>query len=183
VPRLFREIKELGYTGSFNLLYRYLTQGRAEGDRPVTTPRRFARLTRPENRRDKDTELIRDLTATCLEMKQLDCLIGEFASLLAPPQGMKSGLRNGSRPSASPTCPTCMPSPTASNSTARQSMPPLRCPTTTGAPRCQYPDQTHNEANARKSRIRPSSSPHPSKNGSVSHSVVTDCESVIMCRC
>ncbi|GAQ67104.1 hypothetical protein SsS58_07549 [Streptomyces scabiei] len=40
VKQLFREIKELGYTGSLNLLYRYITQGRAEGDRPVTTPQR-----------------------------------------------------------------------------------------------------------------------------------------------
>lgn len=31
------EIKELGYTGSLNLLHRYLNQGRAEGNRPVTT--------------------------------------------------------------------------------------------------------------------------------------------------
>ncbi len=35
VQQLFREIKELGYTGSLNLLYRYITQGRAEGERPV----------------------------------------------------------------------------------------------------------------------------------------------------
>ncbi|PZX36038.1 RHS repeat-associated protein [Streptomyces sp. DvalAA-21] len=44
VTHLLREIKELGYTGSANLLVRYLTQGRAEGNRPVTTPQRFARL-------------------------------------------------------------------------------------------------------------------------------------------
>ena len=43
---------------ALNLLYRYLTQGRAEGDRPVITPRRLARLllTRPEHLRDKDTD-------------------------------------------------------------------------------------------------------------------------------
>lgn len=89
VTQLFREIQELGYTGSFNLLYRYLTQGRAEGDRPVTTPRRFARLllTHPDNRCDKDTELLRDLIAACPEMTQFDVLIGEFASLLAPGPG------------------------------------------------------------------------------------------------
>ncbi len=39
VKQLFREVQEQGYTGSFNLLSRYITQGRAEGDRPVTTPR------------------------------------------------------------------------------------------------------------------------------------------------
>lgn len=36
VTRLLAEIRELGYTGSANLLVRYLNQGRAEGDRPVT---------------------------------------------------------------------------------------------------------------------------------------------------
>ena len=44
VKQLFREIKERGYTGSLNLLYRYITQGRAEGDRPVTTPQRLTEL-------------------------------------------------------------------------------------------------------------------------------------------
>jgi len=64
VLQLFREIQEQGYTGSLNLLYRYLTQGRAEGDRPVVTPRHLARLIlmRPDNLRDKDAELLRELT-------------------------------------------------------------------------------------------------------------------------
>ena len=31
---LFHEIQALGYQGSLNLLYRYITQGRVEGDRP-----------------------------------------------------------------------------------------------------------------------------------------------------
>ncbi|GAA2152612.1 hypothetical protein GCM10009760_49440 [Kitasatospora kazusensis] len=45
---------------------RHLTQGRAEGDRPVTTTGRPARLllTRPDNPRAKDVELLRHLTAT-----------------------------------------------------------------------------------------------------------------------
>ncbi|MEV6576514.1 ISL3 family transposase, partial [Streptomyces sp. NPDC051577] len=36
VTHPLREIRELGYTGSANLLVHYLNQGRAEGDRPVT---------------------------------------------------------------------------------------------------------------------------------------------------
>ena len=89
VTHLLREIRELGYTGSANLLVRYLTQGRAEGDRPVTTPQRFARLllTRPENLRAKDTALLRELTAACPEMTELAGLIGEFAQLLTPAEG------------------------------------------------------------------------------------------------
>ncbi|WP_457463853.1 ISL3 family transposase [Streptomyces sp. TE5632] len=96
VLQLFREIKELGYTGSLNLLYRYLTQGRAEGDKPVTTPQRFARLllTRPENLRDKDTALLRELTGTCPEMTELVSLVGTFAQLLAPAEGNDAKLTN-----------------------------------------------------------------------------------------
>ncbi|MFE5923588.1 ISL3 family transposase [Streptomyces sp. NPDC056468] len=86
VKQLFREIKELGYTGSLNLLYRYITQGRAEGDRPVTTPKRLTRLllTRPGNLRDKDAALLRELTAACPEMTALVKLVREFAALLSP---------------------------------------------------------------------------------------------------
>ena len=89
VTHLLREIRELGYTGSANLLVRYLTQGRAEGDKPVTTPQRFARLllARPENLRDKDTALLRELTEACPEMTELAHLTGEFAQLLIPTEG------------------------------------------------------------------------------------------------
>jgi transposase len=89
VTQLLREIKEIGYTGSANLLVRYLTQGRAEGDRPVITPNRLARLllTRPDNLRDKDTELLRSLTASCPEMTELTRLVSEFAQLLTPAKG------------------------------------------------------------------------------------------------
>jgi transposase len=89
VKQLFREIKELGYTGSLNLLYRYITQGRAEGDRPVITSRRFARLllTRPGNLGDKDAELLRELTLACPEMTTLARLVREFAELLTPAAG------------------------------------------------------------------------------------------------
>lgn len=89
VTHLLREIKELGYTGSANLLVRYITQGRAEGDKPVTTPQRFARLllTRPENLRDKDTALLRELVKVCPELSELTRLTGEFAQLLTPAKG------------------------------------------------------------------------------------------------
>ncbi|GAA4238080.1 hypothetical protein GCM10022254_52480 [Actinomadura meridiana] len=50
VLQLLREIRERGYTGSQNLLYRYITQGRVEDDRPALSPRRLTRflLTRPQ---------------------------------------------------------------------------------------------------------------------------------------
>ncbi|MFC4913760.1 ISL3 family transposase [Actinomadura gamaensis] len=88
-PSFLKEIKQLGYTGSLNLLYRYLNQGRAEGDRPVTTPRHLARLllSQPEHRRDKDNALLYDLTASCPELTELARLISGFAQLLTPAEG------------------------------------------------------------------------------------------------
>jgi transposase len=89
VQQLFREIKELGYTGSLNLLYRYITQGRAEGERPVTTPRRLARLllTHPDRIRDSDTRLVQELTAACPELTELAHHVRGFAALLTPAEG------------------------------------------------------------------------------------------------
>ncbi|GAA2263872.1 hypothetical protein GCM10010430_55590 [Kitasatospora cystarginea] len=123
---MFREIKELGYTGSLNLLYRYITQGRAESDRPVISPHRLTclMLTRPDQLRDKDTDLLKTLTAACPETTELTWLVRSFAELLTPApgnnakltewitaaraaelphlqsfcSGVKGGCRNGSRP-------------------------------------------------------------------------------------
>jgi hypothetical protein len=41
VIRLLDEIRELGYTGSANLLVRYLNQGRAQAERAAPPPRRL----------------------------------------------------------------------------------------------------------------------------------------------
>lgn len=89
VTHLLHEIRELGYTGSANLLVRYLNQGRAEGDRPVTTPRRATRLllTHPEHLRAKETTLLTALTSACPEMTELAIFVREFAALLAPTDG------------------------------------------------------------------------------------------------
>ncbi|MFF3437598.1 ISL3 family transposase [Streptosporangium sp. NPDC002721] len=89
VLRLFNEIKTLGYPGSFNLLYRYITQGRAEGDRPPISPRHLARLllTRPGNLTGKQQNLRDELTAACPEMTDLAGLVRAFADLLRPREG------------------------------------------------------------------------------------------------
>ncbi len=120
VLQLFREIKELGYTGSLNLLYRYITQGRAEGDRPVITPRRLTRLllTRPENLWETDTRLLQELTAACPELAELARLVRGFAELLTRSRATTPNSPPGSPTPEPLTCPTCTASPTASNSTA-----------------------------------------------------------------
>lgn len=43
--------------------------------------------TRPENLRDKDAALLRELTQTCAELTELARLTGEFAQLLTPVEG------------------------------------------------------------------------------------------------
>jgi hypothetical protein len=45
----------LAHQGSLNLLYRYITRGRAEDDRPPTSPRSLARLvlSRPDHLSDR----------------------------------------------------------------------------------------------------------------------------------
>ena len=64
---LLAEIRALGYTGSHNLLVRYLNQGRHLDERPHLSPRRAARLllTRPENLTDRQPERLDGLAAAC----------------------------------------------------------------------------------------------------------------------
>lgn len=89
VQHLFAEIKQLGYPGSLNLLYRYITQGRVESDRPAISPRRLARylLTRPDRLKDHHRERLDAAVAACPEMTALAGLVGDFAALLAPTAG------------------------------------------------------------------------------------------------
>jgi transcriptional regulator with XRE-family HTH domain len=95
VAQLLREIRELGYQGSSNLLVRYLSQGRAEADRPHLSPRRAARilLTRPDRLTAGQHETLAELTAACPEMTALTSLITSFAALLVPDPGNGARLR------------------------------------------------------------------------------------------
>jgi hypothetical protein len=94
VTTLFQQIRGLGYDGSLNLLYRYITQGRVEGDRPPISPGGLARLilTRPDRLTDKQRQLRDDLVAACPEMIHLARLVTGFAQLLKPSSGNDSRL-------------------------------------------------------------------------------------------
>jgi transposase len=94
VLQLLEEIKQLGYTGSQNLLYRYITQGRVAADRPHLSPRRVARplLTRPQTLSDAQQALLEKLTAACPEMTSLAELVRSFAALLKPHPGNQARL-------------------------------------------------------------------------------------------
>jgi hypothetical protein len=89
VQLLLREIRELGYPGSSNLLVRYLNQGRADAEHPHLSPRRATRilLTRPDNRTGTQLETAGRLASACPEMNALDSLTGSFAALLVPGPG------------------------------------------------------------------------------------------------
>src|ERR1019366_1069840 len=91
VWRLLAEIREQGYAGSMNLLYRYITQGRAEADGPHLSPRRVTRLllTRPAALSDSQQSLLAGLTAACPEMTSFAVLVRSFAALLSPEPGKR----------------------------------------------------------------------------------------------
>jgi hypothetical protein len=89
VQRLLCEIRERGYTGSMNLLYRYITQGRVEAGRPHLSPRSVTRLllTRPAQLSDDQASLLGKLTTACPQMTDLAELVRCFAALLTPDAG------------------------------------------------------------------------------------------------
>ena len=95
VQQLLREIRELGYPGSSNLLVRYITQGRLDGDRPHLSPRRATRLllTRPDRLTSSQAQTLARIEAACPEMRALASLIRDFAALLAPDPGNATRLQ------------------------------------------------------------------------------------------
>ena len=70
--QLLREIRERGYTGSQNLLYRYIAQGRVEDDRRAVSLRKLTRLllARPDTLKPDQQELLHKTTSACPEMTQ-----------------------------------------------------------------------------------------------------------------
>ncbi|MBB4930685.1 transposase [Lipingzhangella halophila] len=95
VQQLLREIREQGYDGSQNLLYRYLNQQRHLDDQPHLSPRRATRLlvTRPDRLTERQAATVEKLTASCPEMRVLADLVRDFAALLAPDERNEAGLK------------------------------------------------------------------------------------------
>lgn len=94
VQQLLREIRELGYQGSANLLTRYLSQGRAEDDRAHLSPRRAARLllSAPDKLTAGQQERLGQIALACPEITALHGLVGAFAALLKPVEANAAGL-------------------------------------------------------------------------------------------
>jgi transposase len=95
VQQLLREIRELGYQGSSNLLVRYINQGRADAERPHLAPRKVAQLllTKPENLTDRQRETATRISSACPEMNALASLIRSFAAMLDPDPGNEGRLQ------------------------------------------------------------------------------------------
>lgn len=89
VVRLLAEIKALDYTGSLNLLHKYLNQGREQGDRIMISPRRLASwiMSRPAELSDERRTHLTELLAACPEMTALAGLVHQFAQLLVERRG------------------------------------------------------------------------------------------------
>ena len=137
VQQLLREIRELGYACSSNLLVRYITQGRVESDRPHLSPRRVARLllTRPAPLSDTQQALLSQLTAACPEMTSLALPSGPSPPCSSQIPATTRSSRNGPVPRGPRTCQASTPSPGAWTSTRRPSPQPSPCRSITAGPR------------------------------------------------
>jgi transposase len=89
VTRLLAEIREPGYTGSANLLVRYLNQGRAHTERAVPPPRRLVSwiMTRPADLPEHEREHLDELLAACSHLAMLTEHVRTFARLLTNRRG------------------------------------------------------------------------------------------------
>ena len=97
VWQLLAEIREQGYPGSMNLLYRYITQGRAGADRPHLSPRRVTRLPLTRPGRLSATASRRCSPGSpppAPKMTSLAALIRSFAALLRPDPANEARLKD-----------------------------------------------------------------------------------------
>lgn len=89
VTRLLAEIRELGYTGSANLLVRYLNQGRGHAERACPSPRRLVSwlMTRPADLPEHERRHLQDLLTACPHLTVLAEHVRAFAELLTTRRG------------------------------------------------------------------------------------------------
>ncbi|GAA3284042.1 ISL3-like element IS466 family transposase [Dactylosporangium vinaceum] len=89
VTLLLAEIRELGYTGSANLLVRYLDQGRADAARKPPSPRRLVAwlMTKPTELPTQHRDHRHDLLTACAHLTALAERVEQFAGLLTERRG------------------------------------------------------------------------------------------------
>jgi hypothetical protein len=90
VTCLLEEIRELGYTGSANLLVRYLNQGRAHDQRAAPPPRRLVGwiMRRPAELPEHECSHLDELPASCAPLAVLAEHVRAFADLLTTRRGV-----------------------------------------------------------------------------------------------
>ena len=159
VWQLLAEIRAQGYPGSMNLLYRYITQGRVEADRPHLSPRRVTRLllTRPDALSDSQQTLLAGLTDACPEMTSLAALLRPESRQRGPAQGLGRD-RPGQRP---PAFARLHPRPGPGQAGRHR----RRHPAVSQRPdrRREHQDQDDQAADVRPRRIHPAAPPHPAR--------------------
>jgi transposase len=86
LTHLLGEITALGYTGSANLLMRYIAQGRVEAEHAALSPKKATGLllADPLDLREDQRDLRDKLAAACPEMTELSELLSSFAAMLTP---------------------------------------------------------------------------------------------------
>jgi transposase len=94
VTRREAEVRELGYTGSANLLVRYLNQGRADAARKPPSPRRLVSwlMTRPADLPAHHKQHLQDLRTACSQLSLLAERVKQFAELLTGRRGEDLGM-------------------------------------------------------------------------------------------
>ncbi|MFJ2028617.1 ISL3 family transposase [Streptosporangium sp. NPDC087985] len=89
VTHLLAEIREQGYTGSANLLVRYLNQGRADPDRTPPSPRRLVTwlMSRPDDLPPHRRRHLEELIPACPHLTALASRVRELAAILTQRRG------------------------------------------------------------------------------------------------
>ena len=166
VWQLLAEIREQGYPGSMNLLYRYITQGRVEADRPHLSPRRVTRLllTRPDVLSDSQQTLLAGLTAACPEMTDLAQLVRSFATLLKPEPANEARLRDWAETARASDLPNVHAFARGLDLDIDAAIAAVTLPFHNGRDRRrEHQDQDDQTADVWPRRIHPAAPPHPAR--------------------
>ena len=164
VTQLLAEIRELGYTGSANLLMRYLNQGRAATERAVPAPRRLVSwiMTRPADLPEPDRAHLDQLLGACPHLIILAKHVRAFASLLTDRRGAAlEGWMCAVEASDLPALHGFVPRPAQGPSRRRRRAEPAL--QQRPRRRRQHQGQTAQTADVRPSWIRPTSTADPSQ--------------------
>jgi hypothetical protein len=164
VTQLLAEIRELGYTGSANLLMRYLNQGRAATERAVPAPRRLVSwiMTRPADLPEPDRAHLDQLLGACPHLIILAKHVRAFASLLTDRRGAElEGWMCAVEASDLPALHGFVPRPAQGPSRRRRRAEPAL--QQRPRRRRQHQGQTAQTADVRPSWLRPTSTADPSQ--------------------